>query len=108
MPIILKNKGIHDLKSLVPPQPEKKVNLADERLIAERFSKRKHDADHEPNIVVENTTEEQKTLRRKFVIQKNELKGVASAENSLLVNGKQKHIGRKSHYLLDMLTLDDE
>lgn len=31
----------------------------------------------------------------------------ASNEAVLVVNGKEKNIGRKSHYLLDMLTLDD-
>lgn len=59
------------------------------------------------NIVVEPTTEEQKTLNRKYVIERNKLKGVASSEASLLVNGRQRSIGRKSKYLLDMLTLDD-
>jgi len=59
------------------------------------------------NIVVEPTTEEQRTLKRKFVVERNALRGVASDEASLLVNGKQKSIGRKSKYLLDMLTLDD-
>lgn len=108
MPIIVKNKQVQDTRDFVPVKPEKKVNLADERLIADRFSKKKTEANEDHNIVVEPTTAEQRTLTRKFVIQKKELKGVASAENSLLVNGKQKHIGRKSHYLLDMLTLDDE
>lgn len=60
------------------------------------------------NIVVEPTTEEQKTLKRNFVIERNKLKGVASGDTSLVVNGKKKSIGRKSHYLLDMLTLDSE
>lgn len=59
------------------------------------------------NIVVEPTTEEQKTLNRRYVIERNKLKGVASSEASLLVNGRQRSIGRKSKYLLDMLTLDD-
>lgn len=59
------------------------------------------------NIIVEPTTEEQKTLNRKYVIERNKLKGVASSEASLLVNGRQRSIGRKSKYLLDMLTLDD-
>ena len=59
------------------------------------------------NIIVEPTTEEQKTLKRNYVIEKNKVKGVASAEASLIVNGKQRSIGRKSKYLLDMLTLDD-
>lgn len=60
------------------------------------------------NIIVEPTTEEQKTLKRKYVVEKNKLSGVASSDTSLVVNGKKKSIGRKSHYLLDMLTLDSE
>jgi hypothetical protein len=109
MPIIVKNQVAHDLKLHVQPAPKKeeKMNVADQRLIKDRFAK-SHSVSTGENIVVEHTTAEQKTLQRKFVIEKKQLKGVASAENSLLVNGKQKHIGRKSHYLLDMLTLDDE
>jgi hypothetical protein len=111
MPIIVKNKPVHDLKTLVqaaPPKVEKKVTVADQRLIKDRFAKKKNVEVSETNIVVEPTTAEQKTLQRKFVIERKQLKGVASAENSLLVNGKTKNIGRKSHYLLDMLTLGDE
>jgi hypothetical protein len=111
MPIIVKNKPVQDLKTLVqatPPKVEKKVTIADQRLIKDRFIKKKKADVSETKIVVEPTTSEQKTLHRKFVIEKKQLKGVASAENSLLINGKQKNIGRKSHYLLDMLTLDDE
>lgn len=107
MAIVIKNKELQDLSTLVPPREEKKMNTVDERIVNERFNKRKNEITKN-DIVVEPTTQEQKTLNRKFVIHKKELKGVASAENSLLVNGKQKHIGRKSHYLLDMLTLDDE
>ena len=47
-------------------------------------------------------------LNRNFVIEKKKTNGVASQDTTLVVNGKQKSIGRKSHYLLDMLTLDDE
>lgn len=110
MAIIIKNKVAQDLKALVqpaPPKREDKMTVSDQRVVKERFAKKKHGVS-EDNIVVEPTTTEQKSLQRKFVIQRKELKGVASAENSLLVNGKQKNIGRKSHYLLDMLTLDDE
>jgi len=32
----------------------------------------------------------------------------ASEDHVLIVNGKVKPIGKKSQYLLDMLTLDDE
>lgn len=32
----------------------------------------------------------------------------ASESAVLVVNGKPRNIGRKSHYLLDMLTLNDE
>ena len=45
---------------------------------------------------------------RRFFIEKKKSNGVASKDTTLVVNGKQKSIGRKSHYLLDMLTLDDE
>lgn len=138
MPIIVKNEVVQDIKALAQPEKkiekiekkisladnafiaerfsrkkpieektEKKISIADERIVSERFGRKKL-VETEKNIVVEHTTQEQKTLNRKFVIHKKELKGVASAENSLLVNGKQKNIGRKSHYLLDMLTLDDE
>ncbi len=109
MTIIIKNQIAHDVKAHVQstPQKEEKMNVADQRLIRERFAT-KHTTSTGENIVVEPTTAEQKSLQRKFVIEKKQLKGVASAENSLLVNGKQKNIGRKSHYLLDMLTLDDE
>jgi hypothetical protein len=51
---------------------------------------------------------EKRNLGRNFVIEKKSVKGVASGDTALVVNGKQKSIGRKSHYLLDMLTLDDE
>jgi hypothetical protein len=111
MPIIVKNKAVQDLKTLAQPETpkvENKASIADQRLIKDRFSKKKSTEVTENNIIVEPTTAEQKTLQRKFVIERKQLKGVASAENSLLVNGKQKNIGRKSHYLLDMLTLDDE
>jgi hypothetical protein len=51
---------------------------------------------------------EKPTSSRRFVIEKKKVNGVASEDTTLVVNGKQKSIGRKSHYLLDMLTLDDE
>jgi hypothetical protein len=47
-------------------------------------------------------------LHSKFVIERKKTNGVASQDTILIVNGKQKSIGRKSHYLLDMLTLEDE
>ena len=50
---------------------------------------------------------EQRDLGRNFVIERKTVQGVASEDTTLVVNGKQKSIGRKSHYLLDMLTLDD-
>lgn len=53
-------------------------------------------------------TPKEVNLKAKYRIEKKETKGVASTETALLVNGKQRSIGRKSHYLLDMLTLDDE
>lgn len=33
---------------------------------------------------------------------------ISKNENSLIVNGKKKTISKKSAYLLDMLSLDDE
>jgi hypothetical protein len=51
---------------------------------------------------------ETQILTRRFVIEPKKTNGVASQDTALVVNGKQKSIGRKSHYLLDMLTLDDE
>lgn len=100
MAIVVKNKTLQDIKDLARSSEniEKRVHV----------EKHVHREVVETDIVVVPTTQEQKQLNRKFVIQRKELKGVASAENSLLVNGKQKNIGRKSHYLLDMLTLDDE
>ena len=32
----------------------------------------------------------------------------SSDDHTLIVNGQKKSIGKKSQYLLDMLTLDDE
>lgn len=58
--------------------------------------------------IVKVKVEENLTQRRFQVERKSKVNGVASAEASLIVNGKEKSIGRKSHYLLDMLTLDDE
>jgi hypothetical protein len=58
-----------------------------------------------------NKTEQQiaqPNLKANYRIERNEVKSAKSTETALLVNGKQKSIGRKSHYLLDMLTLDDE
>lgn len=98
MPIIVGGVAV-DLLSLAntslvkPTTTEEVINQKDEPTI---------------NIVVEPTTEEQKTLKRKFVVERKKLKGVASNDTSLVVNGKKKSIGRKSHYLLDMLTLDSE
>lgn len=51
---------------------------------------------------------ENQALTRRFVTEPKKMNGVASQDTTLIVNGKQKSIGRKSHYLLDMLTLDDE
>lgn len=74
----------------------------------ERLKRREENNQKSLNIIVQPTSEEQVTLKRSFVIEKNKLKGVASAESRLVVNGKERKIGRKSNYLLDMLTLDDE
>lgn len=61
-----------------------------------------------PEIKVEAPTKNEQDVSRKFVIERNKVKGVASKDTALVINGKQKSIGRKSHFLLDMLTLDDE
>ncbi|NDG32427.1 hypothetical protein EB118_20435 [bacterium] len=42
----------------------------------------------------------------KEVVQVSEVKQYTDG-HTLIVNGKPKKIGKKSHYLLDMLTLDD-
>ena len=99
MPIIVGGKVINFSEPVKTPAPETKIV----------YVKETDNATTKPNIniVVEHTTEEQKTLNRRYVIERNNLKGVASGDTSLVVNGKQKSIGRKSHYLLDMLTLDD-
>lgn len=55
-----------------------------------------------------NEEPKERPLKANYIIEKKNVQGVASTETALLVNGKQKSIGRKSHYLLDMLTLDDE
>jgi hypothetical protein len=61
------------------------------------------------NVVTTQPEPVKQVLNRKFVIEpKKKINGVASQDTTLVVNGKQKSIGRKSHYLLDMLTLDDE
>jgi hypothetical protein len=60
------------------------------------------------NVVATQPEPVKQVLNRKFVIEPKKINGVASQDTTLVVNGKQKSIGRKSHYLLDMLTLDDE
>ena len=61
------------------------------------------------NVVTAQPEPIKQVLNRRFVIEpKKKINGVASQDTTLVVNGKQKSIGRKSHYLLDMLTLDDE
>lgn len=60
------------------------------------------------NVKVETLAKEDSPMARKFVIERKQVKGVASGNTALVVNGKKKSIGRKSHFLLDMLTLDDE
>jgi len=59
-------------------------------------------------VVVPQPEPARQVLNRRFVIEPKKTNGVASQDTALVVNGKQKSIGRKSHYLLDMLTLDDE
>ncbi len=60
------------------------------------------------NVKIETLAKEDNPMTRKFVIERKQVKGVASGNTALVVNGKKKSIGRKSHFLLDMLTLDDE
>jgi hypothetical protein len=60
------------------------------------------------DVKIETLAKDQHPLERKFVIERKQVKGVASGATALVVNGKKKSIGRKSHFLLDMLTLDDE
>ena len=60
------------------------------------------------NVVTAQPEPIKQVLNRNFVIENKKTNGVASEDTTLVVNGKQKSIGRKSHYLLDMLTLDDE
>jgi hypothetical protein len=62
----------------------------------------------ERNVVTPQPEPVKPVLNRNFVIENKKTNGVASEDTTLVVNGKQKSIGRKSHYLLDMLTLDDE
>lgn len=59
-------------------------------------------------VIVQQPEPPREILNRNFAIERKQVNGVASADTALVVNGKQKSIGRKSHYLLDMLTLDDE
>jgi hypothetical protein len=60
------------------------------------------------NVVASQPEPVKQMSNRRFFIEKKKTNGVASQDTTLVVNGKQKSIGRKSHYLLDMLTLDDE
>lgn len=99
MPLIIGGKVVDLSEPVKAPAPETKIVYVKEIDTAT--------TNPNINIVVEPTSEEQKTLNRRYVIERNRLKGVASGDTSLVVNGKQKSIGRKSHYLLDMLTLDD-
>lgn len=91
-----------EAKELVNPAP------AQSSLEIERIKRKENKNQKALNIVVEPTSVEQITLQRSFVVEKNKLRGVASADSKLVVNGKERKIGRKSNYLLDMLTLDDE
>lgn len=82
------------------PKPQEEIPVAEAPKMKSSFR------DLRKKEVIE--AEREKQRRAKYKIEKKEVKGVASTETALLVNGKQKSIGRKSHYLLDMLTLDDE
>lgn len=89
MAIIVKKKEEGGVQ--VPPRSESKPTVLPDR-----------------NVVVPQPEPVKPVLNRNFVIEKKKTNGVASQDTALVVNGKQKSIGRKSHYLLDMLTLDDE
>lgn len=56
--------------------------------------------------------DEEEELRRRLsmnrILKGRKVPPGASEESALVVNGKVKSIGRKSHYLLDMLTIEDE
>lgn len=60
------------------------------------------------DVKIETLAKEDNPMARRFVIERKKVKGVASGNTALVVNGKKRSIGRKSHFLLDMLTLDDE
>ena len=102
MPIIINGKVV-DLTAAA----QKSTTPAKETVVVVAQPSEQLTTTQPRNIVVEPTTEEQKTLKRRYVIERNRLKGVASGDTTLVVNGRQRSIGRKSHYLLDMLTLDD-
>jgi len=90
MAIIVKNKTKVGVPAPTPRSESKTTVLPDRNVVAPQ-----------PEPV-------KQVLNRKFVIEPKKINGVASQDTTLVVNGKQKSIGRKSHYLLDMLTLDDE
>lgn len=65
------------------------------------------------NVSVEEMAEileQQARAKKASDFMKNRVNSSASAaeDHVLIVNGKVKPIGKKSQYLLDMLTLDDE
>ena len=91
MAIIVKNPAKVGVQDAPTPSSESKTTVLPVR-----------------NVVAPQPEPEKRNLGRNFVIEKKSVKGVASGDTALVVNGKQKSIGRKSHYLLDMLTLDDE
>lgn len=58
-----------------------------------------------PDSSYEQTTEFRMTPPKK--IERKQMPKIKDG-NTLIVNGKQKTIGRKSQYLLDMMIIDDE
>jgi hypothetical protein len=91
MAIIVKNPAKVGVQDAPTPRSESKTTVLPVR-----------------NVVAPQPKPEKQVLNRNFVIERKQTNGVASQDTTLVVNGKQKSIGRKSHYLLDMLTLDDE
>ena len=99
MPIIL-NGQVASAESLVPKPapaesapPPQRVEVARARVEAPKL------------------TEEEELTRRlsmNRILKGRKVPPGASEESALVVNGKVKSIGRKSHYLLDMLTIEDE
>ena len=53
-------------------------------------------------------TTENEVLRKKLKDAEAALENKSSSGTQLIVNGRERKIGKKSHYLLDMLTLPED